>query len=175
MAERMASSREMASRWKSIENIPLQVPGVPSSQPAANNASARSSVSSRDSVRIKVKSYLLITQFLSKRAGSDLNADSGPQHAECPWHDPQGSSGSSRPLWRNPCGQLEDNTTIPRYALAAQTSAGSSRGAMRRQWLHEYIGSGVRPWSSCHSRGIATRLYYSIPQQRGSTRYPGQT
>src|SRR5262245_40183913 len=165
MAERMAPSRELASRWKSMENTPLHMPGVPSSQPAANNASARSSVSSRDSVRIKVKSYLLITQFLLKRAGSDLNADSGPQHAECPRHDPQGSSGASRPLWHNPCGQREDNTTIPRCALAAQTSARSSRCAMRRQWLHEYIGSGVRPWSSFHLRSIATRLYYSSPHR----------
>src|SRR5882672_915653 len=107
--------------------------------------------------------------------GNDLNVDSDPRPAECPWHDLLGSSGSSRPLWHNLCGQLADNTTVPKYVLAGQTFAGSSCCSTRMQSLHGYICSGGRPQFSFRLRCIAQRSYYSIPQQRGNTRDNGKT
>src|SRR5437870_5509172 len=126
MADRRADSRESASRWKSIEQTPLHVPGVPSSQPASKSPSAISSVSSQEPLRIKVNSYLVIAVRPSGSEPTAAHGGNGPPHAVNPWHGLRDFWELNTPPWHNRPGHRAGNTSVPKCAPAGPLSAASS-------------------------------------------------
>ena len=96
IAERIADSSESASRLKSMQGTPHDMPGKPSSQPASNKRSANSSVISVSAASTTSNSNFLID--LAPRGG-----DSGPRRA--------GSSSHGLPVRAACCRPAE--TAIP--------------------------------------------------------------
>ena len=126
IADWMAASSVSAWRWKSIEKMPLHVPGVPSSHPAAKSSSAMSSVSSRSPLRMSVNSYFVIAFHPSGSTWVGVNAGNDQRRAANLWHGLRDLWALKTRPWHNRCGQLVDNTAVPKYGLAAQLCATAS-------------------------------------------------
>ena len=170
----MASSRDEASRWKSMENTPLQVPGVPSSQPAANKASARS-LRQCEGCGKNQRKVIFVHGSIPVQMGSAVvlmrtTINGAPNVLGMILWTPRGRV--DRPATTSAVS-LRTIQQPPGMGARHQTAPMSSRCAKRMQSRRGSLCLGGQPRLSFHVRCIEHCSYYSITQPRENIRDTG--